>query len=90
MQLTEEHQKITMEKINQMWKGSRACSICTAEKWTISDKIFQINQFGAVDKGNNQIIPVITVTCTNCGNIYLFNAFNLGYTFNKKTEETKM
>ncbi|MGF7184417.1 hypothetical protein GGQ84_000500 [Desulfitispora alkaliphila] len=83
MQLTEEQQKIVISKINQIMKSNKKCLICMEEKWTVSDKIYEIGQFGLTGQTNRQMVPVITLTCNSCGNTILLNAMTLGFKFNK-------
>ena len=89
MILNEEHKKVVGNKIGQMWKGSKKCSVCEEEKWNLSDKIFSVPQFGPDNQPGKQMYPVIVLTCGNCGNSLFFNAMSLGFSFtpNSATEE---
>ena len=40
MRLTAEQQKGLIEKLNELWKPPRQCSICNGTQWNISDTVF--------------------------------------------------
>jgi hypothetical protein len=71
-------EKISRNLIEK-WSEPRTCSVCKKQQWTITDKIFEIHEFhgGSLMVGGS-IVPVITVTCANCGNTLFFNAILLG------------
>jgi RNase P subunit RPR2 len=51
------------------------CQICSEQKWIINDKLSELREYhGGTLKINSAIIPIISVTCKSCGNIYLLNA----------------
>lgn len=83
MQLNNEMKKAAFGRIGSVWTKEKSCIICGQEKWSMSDKIFSLNQFG-VNQKQNQIIPLIVLICSNCGNTISFNAITLGFKFDKK------
>lgn len=85
MQLTEEQQSIVVGKLNQLWTNKRECLVCNNDKWTVSDKIFEIKQFSDESKIEGRKIPIITVTCSKCGNTILLNALTLGFEFDRSS-----
>jgi len=56
--------------------GDRKCPLCGAQKWNVSDTVFELREFhqGDIIVGGAPIAPVIPVTCSNCGNTVLVNA----------------
>jgi hypothetical protein len=55
--------------------GDNYCPMCNAWKWQVQGKFFQLR--GCVSENNSdagQLITIIPVTCTNCGNTILINA----------------
>lgn len=66
-------QKI-IKHLNAKW-GKRKCPMCGAETWRISDNTYELREFkkGALVAGGT-IVPLILITCSNCGNSVLVNA----------------
>jgi predicted nucleic-acid-binding Zn-ribbon protein len=64
--------------LREKW-GDRSCPMCGANAWAVQDKVFQLNEFSS---GNlvigGPLVPVVPVTCTNCGNTVLVNAIISG------------
>lgn len=61
-------------RLNQKW-GNRPCPMCGVSKWSVQESTFQLMEFsesGLVVGG--PVIPVVPITCTNCGNTVLVNA----------------
>ncbi len=54
--------------------------MCKKGRWNVSDKIFELENFMKVMLllGRAGCIPIIPVTCDNCGNIVLVNAISQG------------
>jgi hypothetical protein len=57
------------------WHG-RNCPMCQAGNWNISDRVFELREYhgGSFVVGGSPIVPVVPVTCDNCGNTILVNA----------------
>lgn len=60
--------------LNEKWLG-RPCPMCGVGRWSIDQSIFQLMEYnnGGIVIGG-PVIPIIPVTCTNCGNTVLVNA----------------
>lgn len=55
------------------------CHVCASGNWQFDDVIFEIRQFmGGGSTAEGVIKPAIAVTCGDCGNIVLINAFAAG------------
>ncbi len=67
-----------IEHLRVKWSG-RACQMCGVGNWNVQNSIYQLLQFnqGAMVIGG-PVIPVIPVTCNNCGNTVLVNAITAG------------
>ena len=63
-----------IEHLNKKW-GKRSCPMCGANSWNISEKTYELREFkeGPLVVGGS-IVPIILVTCTNCGNSVFVNA----------------
>lgn len=64
--------------LSEKW-GSRDCPMCGKGPWEVQDRVFQLTEF---HQGNivigGPLVPVIPVTCTNCGHTVLVNAIISG------------
>jgi len=79
MQLSETQQKKALEKLTYFF--SKSCDSCSGHDWLLNDKVFEMREFNMgtlVLGGQASVFPVITVSCKQCGNTYLFNAILLG------------
>lgn len=67
--------------LNEKWSGAR-CPLCGNSGWNITDKCFELREFndGNLILGgpNSSVLPVIPVTCKNCGNTVFVNALMTG------------
>ena len=76
--------KIDSEKLvnhlKSKWQG-RHCQMCRTGNWNVSDSIFELREYnqGNLVIGGGPIIPVIPITCDNCGNIVFVNAILAGF-----------
>ena len=68
--------------------GARPCPMCGAQNWNVSDTVFELRQFhgGNLVLGQGPIIPIIPVTCVNCGNTIFINGIITGIIENEKKE----
>ncbi len=80
MKLTKEQQQELIEKLNELWKNQKTCSICQSQNWNVSDTVFEIREFhgGSMVVGGSAIVPIITLTCMKCGQTIFLNAMSLG------------
>ncbi len=70
--------------LKEKWQG-RTCPMCQAGNWSVSDQVFEMREFhngNFVLGGNSSIIPIIPVTCANCGHIIFVNAIVAGFVGN--------
>lgn len=67
--------------LNDKWQD-RPCPMCNEKKWGVQDKVFELLEFhegSLVLGGGTTIIPIIPITCENCGNTILINAIKTGF-----------
>jgi hypothetical protein len=64
--------------LGDKWRG-RPCQMCGVGKWNVQESTFQLTEFnqGSMVIGG-PVIPVVPVTCDNCGNTVLVNAILTG------------
>ncbi len=74
--------------LNDKWQ-SRPCPMCHEGKWSVQDKIFELREFhgGSLVLGGTPIIPIIPITCGNCGHTILINALMTGIMEPEKEEK---
>jgi hypothetical protein len=79
-----------IQHLSTKWKG-RSCPMCGTGNWNVSDKVFELREFhdGNLVLGSGPIVPIIPVTCDNCGNVVLVNAIVAGAVTPEKKEEAK-
>ncbi len=56
------------------------CSSCGNDNWTVDPTVFEMREFsgGGLTVGGGAIVPIIVLTCSNCGHMNLLNAVALG------------
>jgi len=65
--------KKVLGHLNKIRNTPKGCKFCGANDWAVIDKVFELREFQGKPIGS-PVIPVIPVTCNQCGNILLFNA----------------
>lgn len=88
MKIPKEMMSQITNNVAQKWTKSRECNKCGEEKWTVSDQVFEMREFAVGSGEQGQILPMIVMTCNNCGNAEFFNAIKLGLKFSKKDESS--
>jgi hypothetical protein len=79
MKLNTEQQDKLVTKLNKVW-NNKVCEICSEPNWIIDDTFFELREFhgGRTVLGSGAIKPLITISCTYCGNTKMINAIQLG------------
>lgn len=74
-----------IEHLKQKWQG-KPCPMCGHGNWKVQDSTYQLIEFneGRFVLGGS-VIPIVPVTCSNCGNTVLINAIMAG-TVKRKEE----
>lgn len=66
--------------LNANWRPPKACALCGLNAWSIEQNIAELRflSMGAFVVGG-PVIPLIVVTCNNCGNTVFVNAIKAGW-----------
>ena len=62
--------------LRDKWHNA-SCPYCQHKDWDIIDKVLEVREYhgGKADFGpGQQLVPVIPVTCRNCGSVAFINA----------------
>jgi len=87
MKLSESQREQVQSKLQELVGKAPKCSVCDLSQWVVSDTVFELREFqgGSLMLGGDAIIlPVISMTCSNCGNTIFFNAITLGVLSSKE------
>lgn len=69
-----------------------SCQSCGSKDWIASENIFEMREFSGgnlVIGGKSAILPVIPVTCKQCGQTIFFNALAIGILSQGEKDEQK-
>ena len=77
MKLNTEQIGYLKDKLSTQLKKN--CQFCDKNNWILSDALFEIREFsgGGLVLGSSAVIPIIVITCNNCGNMIFINAVSL-------------
>jgi hypothetical protein len=80
MRLTPEQSQQIINHLER--KQVSGCSVCSSRSWAVGETVFEVGEFfqSSADaaSGHSLRMPVIAVTCRNCGHLDFFNAMLLG------------
>jgi len=82
MKLNEAQKKILVENLHTQGVPKR-CLVCGAKELVLSDKIFQLAEFGGMPPLTTSlqqptVLPVVYTLCQQCGHVELFSPVKLG------------
>lgn len=89
MKLTKDQREKIDSFIKNKWALPPTCPICHKNSWNISPEVFELRSFqggSMVIGGKSGIMPLIPVTCNECGNTILFNALIAGLDLKEGTK----
>lgn len=75
-----EHPDKLIRFLNTKW-GQVECPICKKISWNVPGTIYELREFNngnLIIGGNSSLVPVIPITCNNCGNVIFINAITAG------------
>ncbi|TLU57468.1 MAG: hypothetical protein FDX18_08250 [Chlorobium sp.] len=76
--MTSKNGKNVISFLSEKWEN-KDCPMCGKGPWQVQDKVFQLSEFQKDSLvGGGLMIPLIPITCTNCGNTLLVNAIISG------------
>ncbi|MCD4727797.1 MAG: hypothetical protein K8R46_09055 [Pirellulales bacterium] len=81
MKLTDQQQAQLVNYIKTKWAAPATCSVCRQNSWQVATEVLEIRAFhggSMVIGGKNAVVPLVPVTCQNCGNTVLLNALIAG------------
>lgn len=85
MKLSDVNFKKINEHIAKKWQAPVACPVCKQNNWSVSSEILELREFhgGSMVIGRSSaVVPIVPVTCSNCGNTVLFNPLVAGINLN--------
>ncbi len=63
-----------LSDLNRNWGDNKVCPICGKRNWSVSPDVHQLLKFsGGTLVIGGSVIPIVSVTCTNCGYTLMFN-----------------
>jgi len=64
-----------IEHLKVKW-GDAPCPMCSHKTWDVAIAVFELREYfqGGLVVGGSTILPLIPITCQNCGNTVLINA----------------
>lgn len=67
-----------IDHLKEKWKDA-PCPMCGNKSFQVADKVFELREFAGGDflVGGGPLIPIIPVTCENCGNTIMINAVKI-------------
>jgi hypothetical protein len=70
-----------IDHLRKAWGEFRKCPMCEHNLWDVSGTIFELREYheGNIVIGTGPVLPIIPVTCTNCGNTVFLNAVATGF-----------
>lgn len=80
------HKKM-IEYIRGKWKDP-VCPLCSGLTWSVAETVYELRQYnsGGIALVKIPIVPIIPVTCLNCGYTILLNSIVSGLT-NRKVSD---
>lgn len=81
MRLTSEQANAVIARLNSTAANRQPCPICGGTHWNLNDKIFEVREFqggSLVLGGDTSVLPVIAMSCQNCGYTHFINAIKIG------------
>jgi hypothetical protein len=73
--------KDLIKHLSEKWGTMKPCPLCGVSKWNVTENVFELRehqQGKVVVGGASAILPVVPVTCANCGNTVFVNAIVSG------------
>ena len=69
-----------MDFITSKWRPPRACSVCGTNSWNLEQRLAELRflSLGGFFVGG-PVVPLIVITCNNCGNTIFINAMKAGW-----------
>lgn len=81
MMLSEEQGIEIMDFIDEAWKNHICPGCCNKVGLSVKNRLFELREFNDGDLvvgGNQASLPVVAVTCNECGYVSLISAIQIG------------
>jgi hypothetical protein len=76
--------------LSEKWVGGIACPVCKENDWGLYDQIWELRKFQKGDVAlGGPIIPLVVITCNNCGHTMHFSALKIGLTETEDSHQPK-
>ena len=89
MKLSKKQLDKLTQYLSEKWKKPVSCAVCGENKWTISESVHELREFhgGSMVIGGSALIPLVPITCNNCGNTVLLNPLIAGIDLKEANDE---
>jgi rubrerythrin len=87
MKLSNKQKELLKEKLDKQTRF--VCPVCGQGHIAVSDRLFELREFeggNLIVGGGSSLIPLIVLTCQNCGHVFFLNAIALGILKNEGKE----
>jgi hypothetical protein len=76
--------------LKHKWSGAN-CPLCKSGNWNVSDRVYELREHhgGGIVIGGGPVVPIVPITCDNCGNTVLVNSIVAGLTEQNKGEQNE-
>ena len=90
MKIPDDKKEMLIKEINGYGFGTKICQVCGKSNWSIDEHIFQLSEFheGKI-LAPGVVIPLVSISCGNCGNTITMSAIKLGVVEPQKKAEDK-
>lgn len=75
--LTDVDGEKVLQYIKSRTKGDIVCTICKNKDWLVNPYLFKVSEYQP-ESLSRQIMPLVSITCSHCGNTLFVNAFDAG------------
>jgi len=78
MTLSLQQQQIVRDALSS---HNTTCSVCGLPHFVIIDKLYELREFNdgnLIVGGDSSILPLVIISCMNCGNLITMSAIKLG------------
>lgn len=79
-----------LDELNSKWQ-TKECPMCGKNNWNIDTNIvtaLRVNETGGISLGG-KVMPLIAITCMNCGNVLFINPLTINALNNDSKEASK-
>lgn len=87
MKLSTKQKELLEEKLRS--QPYLVCPICNQGHISVSDRLFELREFeggNLIIGGGSSLIPLVVMTCQNCGHVFFLSAIALGILKNEGNE----